>query len=524
MIPRSTIKAFLRRPLRDCNAYKSLSEKQLDEQMNELPVQPPIWFKLYHHQKVCFIAGAKLKRLYFMNDTGTGKTLLSVALIRYFRRLKRVRCTLVLVPTKIVKYEWAREIEKHSPKTTCCVLAGSSQQKWETLARDNPMIAITTYAGLLHMVCDMGTIKRKNKPDRTGLIPSRTKLKELLSIVNGLVMDEATAVKTRGKLPFRICRQISKRAEIVFALSGTPFDDPSDLWAQMYLVDHGETLGKTLGLYREVFFNSDTNYWGGGMEYTFKSSMNGELHRILANRSLGYEANAADLPRVVPIQKNIRLPVDVVVYADRAEQALMNAHGDYRLMKNAFLRMRQISSGFLGYYDDDEGTKAEFEFDDIPKLDLLMSIIDSIQSAYKIIVFHEFIHSADMIARKLAERKIDCVRIYGKTKEHAKLLHRFDHDPDCRVMLLQNSSGFGLNTQIARYGIFYESPVTPSLRKQTRRRVERQGSKHERVFIYDLVVLGTYDQRILTALARGEDAFQSIVRGRNDLSTGKTKK
>jgi SNF2 family DNA or RNA helicase len=513
MIPRSTIKAFLRRPLRDCNAYKSLSKEQLDARMERLPVQPPIWFKLYHHQKVCFIAGAKLKRLYYSNDTGTGKTLLSVALIRYFNRLKSAKCTLVLVPTKIVKYEWAREIAKHSPKTTYCVLAGSSQQKWETLSKGNHMIAITTYAGLLRMVCTLGTIKRKNKPDRNGLIPDKRKLKDLLSIVNGLVMDEATAVKTRGKLPFRICRQISKQAEIVFALSGTPFDDPSDLWAQMYLVDRGETLGKTLGLFRSVFFNSKPNYWGG-MEYTFKQSMTGELRRILANRSLGYEANAADLPQVVPIQKNIKLPVDASVYAERTEQMLLNAHGDYRMMKNAFLRMRQISAGFLGYYDDDEGTKARFEFDDTPKLDLLMSIIESIRPDHKIIIFHEFIHSADMIARELAERRIKCIRIYGKTKEHAKLLHQFDHDPLCRVMLLQNNSGLGLNTQIARYGIFYESPVTPSMRKQTRRRVERQGSQHERVFIYDLVVTGTYDQRILNALANGEDAFKAIMRGR----------
>ncbi len=510
MILRSTLKAFLHRSLRDCNDYKSLTDQQLDERMRRLPIQPPIWFKLRQHQKACFIAGAELNRLYFINDTGTGKTLLSIALIRYFRKLGHVKCTLVLVPTKIIKYEWAREIEKHSPKTTYCVLAGSSQQKWETLTQGDHMIVITTYAGLLRMVCTL--VKNKRKSGKNILKPDKSKLKTLLSIIDGLALDEAaTAVKTHGKLPFRICRQISMKAKTVFALSGTPFDDPSDLWAQMYLVDHGETLGKTLGLFRSVFFNSKMNYWGG-MEYTFKSSMNSALRHMLANRSFGYEANAADLPEVVSIQKNIKLPTDAVVYAERAEQALLSAKRDYRLMKNAFLRMRQISAGFLGYYDDDEGVKAQFEFDDTPKLDLLISIIESIRRDQKIIVYHEFINSADMIARELAKRDIGHVRIYSKTKEHAKILHQFDHEPACRVMLLQNNSGFGLNVQVASYGLYYESPVTPSVRKQTRRRVERQGSRHGRVFIYDLVVHGTYDQRILDALSRGEDVFQSIVR------------
>lgn len=505
MIPRSVVNDFLQRPLRDCNTYKSLTDDQLDEAMNQLPAKPPIWFKLYRHQKVCLIAGAQLKRLYIMADTGMGKTLLSLALIKYFKRLKLLKCTLVLVPTKSVATEWGSEIEKHSPKTTFCILEGSSQEKWRQLL-NKPTIAVTTYAGLLRMVCSLTEHKKKSK---NRLLPNKGKLTQLCSLVNGLILDEAPAVKSRGKLPFRICRQISKHSEIVFALSGTPFNDPMDLWAQMCIVDHGETLGETLGLFREAFFASRTNYWGG-LEYIFREKMKGILSKLLNNRSLSYEASATDLPRVISITKPVKLPADAVVYAQRAEEELLNARGDYRLMKNAFLRMRQISSGYLGYYDDDEGTKAQLEFSDHPKLDALIDLIQSIRHDQKIIVFYELNYSADMVSRALTENKVDHVRIYGGTKDHDTLRTRFNSDHSCRVMLLQNASGMGLNIQIASYGIYYESPVTPSLRKQTRRRVERQGSAHDRVFIYDLVVAGTYDQRILRALAAGEDLLKSI--------------
>ncbi len=508
IIPKTAIKAFLKRPLRDCNTYKSLSETQLDKRMERLPVKPPIWFRLRHHQQVSFLLGAELKRAYLALDTGTGKTLLSIALTRYFRKLGVVKCVLVLVPTKGVKYEWAREITKHSPKTSYCVLAGSSQDKWDQFSDGRPLIVITTYAGLMRMVCKLTKTRKGNK-----LKPDKAKINQLLKTVDGLILDEATGAKSAGKLPFRICRQISKQAKIVFALSGTPFGrDPTDLWGQMYLVDHGETLGPTPGLFRAAFFSSKINYWGG-YEHTFKIKMQGTLNRMLANRMINYEADKADLPHVVPIVKEVKLPVDAVVYVQRAEQAIIDAHGNYQAMRNAFLRMRQISSGFLGYYDDEEGSKAQFEFDDTQKLDLLMSIIESIRPECKIVVFYEYNYSASMIVRELKELKIGHVQIYGGTRHHEKLLHQFDHDPDCRIMLLQNSGGFGLNLQVAQYALFFESPVSPIVRKQAERRVERQGSLHNRVFRYDLVVQRTFDTRILTMLAHGKDLFEAIIRG-----------
>ena len=106
-------------------------------------------------------------------------------------------------------------------------------------------------------------------------------------------------------------------------------------------------------------------------------------------------------------------------------------------------------------------------------------------------------------------------KIYGKTKHHEKLLHKFDHNPKCRCMILQNSGGFGLNLQVANYCLFFESPVSPIVRTQTERRVERQGSLHKRVFRYDLMVAGTFDKRIRTALQAGEDLFQAIIRGKS---------
>ena len=83
------------------------------------------------------------------------------------------------------------------------------------------------------------------------------------------------------------------------------------------------------------------------------------------------------------------------------------------------------------------------------------------------------------------------------------------------MFVVSNSMGaYSLNLQMAKYLAFYESPVSPKIRKQAQRRVERQHSEHDKVFIYDMVTRGTYDERILEFHKEGEDLFEAIIRGR----------
>ena len=79
---------------------------------------------------------------------------------------------------------------------------------------------------------------------------------------------------------------------------------------------------------------------------------------------------------------------------------------------------------------------------------------------------------------------------------------------------MQNQMGLGPNIQIAKYGLYFEAPVSPIMRKQTQRRFERQHSQHDQVFRYDYVVRGTYDQRVLDALEEGKNLFDQIMDGR----------
>jgi SNF2 family DNA or RNA helicase len=289
----------------------------------------------------------------------------------------------------------------------------------------------------------------------------------------------------------------------------------------MRIIDHGESLGETLELFRSAFFNEVENPFSMYPDYVFRKKEAPVLNRIVAHRSIEYEANAADLPKLVSIIKPVALPKDSETQYEALKQQFKNALESggplkQQVIQSHFLAMRQLSSGFLGYTDDDDGIRAQLEFDDNPKLELLKELCVEISPKYKMIVFCEFTFSGSMICRELDRLKIEHTRIYGGTKDQSTVLDTFKHKESCRILVLNNTcGGFGLNLQIAKYGIYFESPISPIMRKQTRRRIERQGSEHDRVFIYDLVVRDTMDLDILRSLEAGKNLLEEVIRGRS---------
>lgn len=528
MIPRKAVKAFLARPRDDLRRYKRASGEQLLALMRRLPARPPVWNKLQHDQRLLLVALARHRRLAAWADTGVGKTLFSMAAALYFRRAGVARRFLVLVPGNINLAEWESERDIHCPRASMVVLAGSSREKWAAVRAGAPLLTVATYAGLVRMACDKFVRRGKRWVPADGdqprpgeevrLRPVPQKVRELARTFDGLVMDESSADQAvqHRNLAWRVCRKIAQPAERpVVALSGTPFGrDPTPLWAQMYLVDGGESLGPTLGLFRAAFFRTEVNYFGGEV-HTFREDMAGELHRLLAHRSVTIEADEASLPPVVARTLSISLPRDAEEYAIMARDQITAARGNYQETKNAFLRMRQISSGFLGYTDDETGKRAKFAFDECPKLELLVSRLQSVVGKYKVVVFHEFIYSGDRICAELDRLGIGYARASAGTKRSIKAERvRFVGDDMCRVFVLSNRMAQGPNLQVAKYVEFFESPVDPKTRKQARRRVERQHSQHDRVFVTDYMVRGTYDKRILEHLEQGKNLFDAIIRGR----------
>ncbi len=517
LMSRRAIAKFLARPHRDYSKWKALSDAALERKRRKLPIRPPIWTKLKKHQKVSFIIGARKRQFAYFNETGTGKTFLSIALMAYFKRTGETKCNLVLVPNKINKYEWRDEgFAKHAPNMKCVVLAGSTEHKWDLIA-DNPDADcfVETYGGFVRMVCDLKKVKRKRKGrsvDIDKLIPSKKKVKACMELFDGVYLDESTYVKNKSKLPWRICNQLSKSAAAFFILTATPFGrNLEDVWPQVFLVDRGETLGETLGLFRAAFFKEKDRFFGG-KEYVIDKEGKRKVSKRLDNISIAYPADEADMPHLNRVSKHAVLSEDAEQLYERAKTALLSARGAYTESKNAFMRMRQISSGFVGFADDETGTKAKYVFPTNPKLDMLEALVTQFKPEDKFIIFHEFNYSAGVISDKLTELGIKHVLINGMRNDGDAARSAFAKDPKVQGLVLSNSAGgYGLNLQNAKHGIYFESPVGAILRKQTERRFYRQYSRHKTVFLWDLLVRGTVDETIIQFHEEGRSLWKAIL-------------
>lgn len=517
------VRRFEKRLRSDFRPWKRMTADELAAIRERLPIRPPVWSVLRLHQKVCLLIGAYRRQFGFFLDTGMGKTFLTIALYRYWQARagkSRPRRWLILVPGKAHKDEWVAQISKHAAHLEIVKLEGSTEEKWAAL-EEHPdcNLAVETYAGLMHMVSEMVPDERRGarkKKDKMRMKWSGKRIDALCAMFDGLIMDESIKVMNKSALPSRICYQIRKRLEAIkgfaYELNGTPFGrDPEAIWGQVFLLDLGHSLGETLGLYRAAFFDEKKGRFGE-IIYKFDKSKQRILNNFLADRTIAYEADEGDLPAVQPIRKVLTLPADAEAYAAEAARIVRANKGNYIESKNAFNRMRQISSGWLGYKDDDTGDRAAVNFKPNIKLEFLLDYIDSIDERYKIIVFHEYNYSGALICAGLKEMKIKHAWLYGKSKSATAERKSFT-DGDARVLVLSNALGSGLNLQIAKYGIFFEAPVSPVVRYQCRKRFERQDGPHKTVFRVDLIVKGTYDQTILDWHEEGKSLFDGIIRG-----------
>lgn len=514
MIPKQAIKAYLNKPRNDWSWYKDLDNALLEQRRARLPVDPPIWRTLKRHQKQGLLLGIRLKKLAYWFSTGTGKTLMSLALLRYFEAKGALNRALVLVPNLSNKEEWAREIDKHCPDIPYLILDGPMANRWDALLSTKAAVVIDTYAGFSRLM----SFKVKKRNGKGGLEPDRMRIELLAKTVDMVVCDESSqgGLGNHQALIYRIAKRLCRAAPYVYLLNGTPFGrDPTPLWTQMYCVDRGETLGESLGLFRAGFFNETHNGWA--TQWVFDERKANTLHQLLKHRSLRYKADEADLPAVVRITKRATLSADADAIYQKALASLRQARGKVVELKNEFMRMRQISSGFLGYRDDEGGKAAQLEFKTNPKLELLLGLLTSVVDEHKAVVFNEYTFSGSMICRELTKLGITHARIYGGTKDPGAQLRAFTEDPACRVLVLNHhAGGLGLNLQCAKYVVYYESPVSPRVRIQSEARVHRQGSTHDRVYIYDLIA-APVDLAILSMHSEGRDLLNAILNGESVL-------
>jgi SNF2 family DNA or RNA helicase len=494
---------------REFNSYlwmKELSRATLIEELKSFKVPPKFKTEPWLHQLVCTYIGLCEPRFLFMLDMGLGKSKILLDLITQTQREKTLRRALVTVPRLINIDSWTEDMDRHSDLEPWAISMSDIEAKREALLSPRGDVSLIDYQGLHWALCD----KKKGKKG-VSMVRNDKLVKMAQKLYNFVAIDESHKLKNHQNLWFGIVHQLTKSADRVYAATGTLFGrDVEDIWAQFYLVDQGETFGENLGLFRRTFFTAKMSPWKGQV-YSYNVRMTRLLNKMLQNRSLRYdESEVNDLPARVYRRINLDMGAEQKEHYLRAVEGVINSGGDSRALEAPWLRMRQITSGYLKWKDDYGDHSLMFKQN--PKLDALERLIDEMGDS-KIVVCYDYTDTGRLICDRLTHLKIDHEWFYGGTKDKPASRLRFMSDPGCRVFVMNSEAGGTGNDglqKVARYMVFYESPTPVITRKQTEKRIHRPGQTN-RVFIYDLALKRSVDGGILTLLAEGKDLYSSVV-------------
>ena len=522
MLSPRAIKRFRARALDSWNFMKKLSRRELVNMVCDLDPVPEFYISprpIWKHQLAAFLIGVHMPHFLFFIDMGGGKTRVILELIAYRKLCGEDRAALIITVDDTNIENWVMEAEEHRPDLNVIPMYGSTADRYDSLEEGGD-VYVAHYAALYHMLSYIPKPRRElQKGEKLKRKISKARLNNVSKYFYKICLDECTKIMNKKSLTFRTCLRFGSLMDCRYGLAGRPLGrDPTNLWSQFLYCDHGETLGQTLGLFREVFFKQRVNSMGF-YEWKFDKRRSRELNRTIQHRSITYaEKEFREVPKVVKKPIYVDFTEDMKAYYNKIVDQLRKGDGDLRMMQNSFLHMRQIASGFIGLIDDETGARAQLEFPENPKMDALRDMLEEMQdSGRRFLIYHQYTWTGNRIARELDSLGCNFLRLRGgQKKKNPGILRKFRKSKMVDGLILQNQVGsYGLNLQVASVEHFIETPTSPIDREQAEKRV-RPALNPKRCMFFDYMMRdNSAEENIQKYLKEGRDMKSAIMGGRN---------
>lgn len=508
MISLPAIRKFLNRELRDSRSVKDLPDAALDRRIRALLPRPRFHTQPRTCQKALFLLCAKYPGYMGLLEMGLGKTWVMLQIIKWLLSARRIKRAIVFVPNTANIQGWIDEANRHAPSLHVIGLDQSTRKGRIAALHDESDVVVTTYMGWCSLICK--TVKAKRKKKNEWKIHESTD-KRYRKFFQCAIYDEITLIMNQSSLFARAVHRMSRSTAYHYGLTGTPFgSNPEALWSQFYATDLGETLGQTLGLFREAMFLKKDNIWTGYYDYEFDKAKSKLLARMIRHRSLRYRTDECnDLPPLIRIEKRVTYPEENWRYQEAMVKQIRSSKGDREIIENAWHYLRRLASGYMSIKMPD-GNRTEVVFKDNPKLDLLLEDIRDLPPDKKAIVFLDYQKTGDIVCDRLDKEGFKHLRLYGKTSNKGRVVKQFQTDPKARILVSSTSGAFGHNLQCANYELMFETTSDPIRRQQMEKRAHRDGQLYK-VFVIDYITKGSIEEKIIRAIKAGKDLFEQVV-------------
>lgn len=430
-------------------------------------------------------------------DPGMGKTFSYLMMLEELFGYKAIRRVLIIAPRRVCRMVWPREAQKWGFPFRINSLCGLSKDK--------------IYHSLRTTTADIDLINPE----------SVHKLIDIYGYWDAVGVDESTkfqnwsgvitkGVKKRrgGRMKsLRKCLDNGIRKRTI--MTGTPAANSLQaLFAQMYILDDGATLGPSIESFRRQFMYKDfSGYW------KMRPEMVPYMQELIRPSVVRLDAASyLDMPQLNIVDRYCELPPNARPRYNELRRELYTSlqSGDILAVNSISARMkcRQFANGAVF----DEHKEVHHAHD--AKLDMLCDLVDEL-NGNRLMVGYVFSHDRDRIKTRFPNAPVLCSGVSDDDTE--RICDGWNRD-EFPVFLVQCQAGsHGLNLQegschhVALYGMSEDADVVDQLI----RRVQRQGNTNPRVFIHRLLTADTIDDTIagnVDGKFQTQEAFLNALR------------
>lgn len=433
-------------------------------------------------------------------DMGLGKTVSTLTAINYlmFDYLE-INSVLVIAPKRVAESVWQEEAEKwdHLKHLSFSKIIGSAKQRISAVMDTKADIYIISRDNVAWLCALYGG----------GKLP-----------FDMVVIDELSSFKSYKSERFKALRGARPYLKRLVGLTGTPAPNGLiDLWPQIYLMDRGERLEKTISRYREKYFRpGQTN---GHVVYSYDLMSDSEylIHKKIEDICISMKANDyLEMPERTDNYIKLKMPEQIKKQYDDFEKNkvldLFKSEQEY--LDNAdkwvdkpveinAVNAAALSNKLLQFANGavyDENRKV-FPIHDI-KLEALKEIIED-SNGQSVLVAWTFQFDRDRIMDYLKKYKPRELKTNKDIEDW--------NAGKIQVMLAHPASaGHGLNLQAGgNLIVWFGQTWSLELYQQFNARLYRQGQKNH-VIINHLILQGTHDEDVIRAL-KSKDKKQNAL-------------
>jgi hypothetical protein len=440
----------------------------------------------YQLDGIAFAVGAG--RAVLADDMGLGKTIQGIGVAELLAREAGVSKVLVVCPASL-KSQWRSEIHRFSGRS-CQLVLGSARERATQYGNDS-FFTVCNYEQVLRDVLPIEGVKW-----------------------DLIVLDEGQRIKNWEAKTSQLVKSL--RSPFALVLSGTPLENRlDDLFSVVEFIDD-RRLGPAFRFYNR---HRVVDEKGKVLGYKNLDELRTTLSPVLLRRTRA--SVMQDLPPRT---------TEIIRFAPTEEQ--LDIHKGHMHVVSSIIRKKYISEMDLLRLQKAllicrMSANSTFLVDKQPpgyssKLDELKNLLAQLflEEGRKAVLFSEWTTMLDLIEQILNSLDLPFVHLDGSVpqKKRQQLVHRFQHEADCRLFITTNAGSTGLNLQAANTVINVDLPWNPAVLEQRISRAHRMGQKNP-VQVFVLITEDTIEERLLATLSAKHELALAALDTDSDVDT-----